>query len=545
MKVTGSFDFVPTPVDRSLLSNLEELDRRVMLGELHEDLTPKFDVHPFDYTKAYRTALMHFRIPALQCPQEGAGEYRAAIARMIALRAPDRPGYSDQLALNQVKIARRFRVPLHCFKMHLEKHIDRRVKEAEYPEWLERPCSKRLQRRKMDVTVRERGTDRLDDARRVLYQLKPGELLATGKKRAVADLGMLRTQATAWCFDSIKAAWSVPFRFGKLRAVYAKRSDKETLREAFGSLVNPGDMIQFYYHSDDSCVAASCSDGVVFFNGDIKACDGSHRKPVIELLRKLLREHKGVPNCTAETIDRAIGYLYRDLKFGNRHNRRQHVTYKFWDPRLYSGSVVTTTLNNLANLLIAMALQRRVPEPSQITKAQFRNAYILAGEDVGYMLKVSDCEVIEDLQFLKHSPTQFPDGEIEPWMNLGVFFRGFGTVVGDLPGRGPIESRARKHISEVVVGRSNWGDHAVNDAFLKLNYARIGMRDLRNTGDLNHDVQKSVGEAHLRIPLDSLARRYRLSVAELCALCDVVGALDIGDYYDSRVIHTLYAKDYG
>lgn len=545
LKLTGSFEYTPTPVDRSILANVDELFQMVLDGKLHSDFTPKFAVSPDDYEKSYRTAYMFIRIPKLNCPMEGADEYRAALGRMIALRAPEVDGFAEQLGLNQSSVLRKLRVPINCFRNHLELHIDRKHYEEEYDVWLFKPCAKKKLRLRVEQMRQELGKDNMEDMKYVEYKLKPGELLAEGKKRAVADLGALRTQATAWAFDNIKEAWSVPFEFKSVRAVFVKSSTKGKLREAFADLINPGEKIQFYYHSDDSCVSAMCADGRVFFNGDIKACDGSHRRAIIELLREILTKHKDDRNCTADAIDRAINYLYRDLRVYNRHNRRQRVVYKFNEPRLYSGSVITTTLNNLANLLIAMALARRVPDPRLVTKAEFKEAYCLAGVDCGYMLKVIDCDVEEDLQFLKHSPYVAPDGEIEPWMNLGTFVRGFGTVSGELPGKGTQLQRAQRHCSEVVVGRRNWGSHVLNDAFQRLNFMNIGMTELRNTQSLEHDVNKSVGDVGLRIPIESLCRRYRCLVEEMEEFCTVVGAMQMGSYIDDPFASVLYHKDYG
>lgn len=545
MKLVGSFTYTTTPVDLGILANVDELRAHIARGHLFDDFTPNFHVSQFDYEKQYKTSYLHIQLPTLNYPGSGASEYRAAIGRMVALRAPERPGFSDRLARNQETIARQYRVPLYCFKLHLEEKIDRRTYEAEYPEWLFRPCAKRKMRLATDSDMNMFGNDCSDDLLDVEYKLKPGELLAQGKKRAVADLGVLRTQATAWAFDTIKAAWAEPFEFGCLRAVYVKTSTKENLRDAFTSLLDPGDKIQFMYHSDDSCVSAMCADGLVYFNGDIKACDGSHRRPVIELLRKLLREHKGVPNCTADAIDRALDYLSRDLVMRNQHDRRQKVKYKFRQPRLYSGSVVTTTLNNLANLLIAIALQKRVPDPRQVCKAEFVEAYRLAGEDVGYILKVISCDVPEDLQFLKHSPCL--DGvEIEPWMNLGTFVRGFGsTKVGDLPGRGPVRERALKHMSGVIQGRLNWGDHVLNDAFKACAASNGGMKSPGNTREAEEDHQKSVGVPTRRVSTESLCRRYRLTVDELEDFCSAICSLQPGSYLVHPVASQLYTKDYG
>lgn len=507
---------------------------------MNDDFTPRFTVHPFDYTKEYRTFFGPFFIlPELNFPGSGGDEYRAAVSRMIALRKPDNPGFDARLTENQEGLSKVYRVPLHCFKRHLEKYICRVGEEAAYPEWLFQPHAKRKFRLMIARSVETFGTNRREDFKSVGYKLKPGELLADGKKRAVADLGALRTDATAWCVESIKQAWAVPFEHGNLRATYTKESTKDNLRAAFESLLNPRG-IEFFYHSDDSCVSARCSDGLVYFNGDIKACDGSHRQPLFDALYKLIATEKGRENVHAPALKRAFSYLTRTLKVRNKH-KKEHVRYKFKSARLYSGSVLTTTINNFANLLIAFALHRRVPDPSRVTRAQFKEAYRLAGEDVGYQLKIIDCERPEELQFLKHSPSVV-DGHIEPWMGLGVYIRGFGTFKGDLPGKGPLDRRAQSYLHGVVQSRLNWGSHIFNDSF---GHLMSGMTTRMSTSLFDDDTSKSVGGCQCRIPIESLCSRYNLTEEELVDACRMIAASKLGDRIRHPVFERLYQVDYG
>jgi len=507
---------------------------------MNEDFTPNFTTHPHDYTKEYRSCFGPFFIlPDVNFPGSGTDEYRAAVSRMIALRNPTVEGFDERLAKNQDSISKTYRVPLHRFKQHLEKYICREAYEDAYPEWLFQPHAKRKFRQMIAAGVAMFGHNYHEDNKSVGYKLKPGELLADSKKRAVADLGALRTDATAWCCESIKEAWSVPFHHGSLKAVYTKSSTKDNLRVAFGDLLDPKGIV-FYYHSDDSCVAAKCSDGTVYFNGDIKACDGSHRQPLFDSLNELLSCNKGIPNVQAPALRRAFTYLGQPLKVRNKH-RKESVKYRFKSMRLYSGSVLTTTINNFANLLIAFALHRRVPDPSLVTKDFFKTAYRLAGEDVGYQLKIIDCSVPEDLQFLKHSPSLI-DGEIEPWMGLGVFIRGFGTFKGDLPGRGSYESRARSYLHGVVQSRLNWGNHTFNDSFRHL---MTGMTTKMNTSLFDDDLSKSVGGCQRRVLNESICSRYKITEEELLDVCKMVAESNLGDRLRHPVFEKLYQKDYG
>jgi hypothetical protein len=382
-----------------------------------------------------------------------------------------------------------------------------------------------------------------DDHKPVGFKLKPGELLAPGKKRGIGDLGCLRTDATAYVMEDIKNAWSVPFVTRNLTATYVKRSSDTDLRQTFESLITPIG-IQFYYHSDDSCVAAFCKDGLFMGNGDVKQCDGSHRTPMFESLERLLTRQSAVDTPQSHAIRRAFKYLRSPMEFRNRNHRREKVQYKYTHTRLYSGSVLTTTVNNYANLLIAMCLGKLVPDPMRITREQFRRAYEEAGIMAGYQLKMQVCEHAEELQFLKHSYCPINRGV---YMNLGTWFRGFGTFTGDLPGTGAYAERARVFVSEVVRGRTTWGNHIISKGMsnLILNRRMTENEKHRYAGFLTDDQEKFIGSLPSTIDISTLSRRYKCTPCELVTLGRVLSRLDVFHVCTDPLVQRFYDTDYG
>lgn len=546
LKLVSDHKYIPVPPDMSVVEGGDYLMKQIAAGKMHEDLTPRFSDTAHAVPLSYRSVFGPV-FPVVDChlPGSGTEEFRTMVGRMIALRAPDKPGYSEDLALKQTRSMRRLRPQIGLFKRHLELHIDRESYEQSYPKWLYQPHAKKKLRLRTAEEVYNMGGDDCDDQKYVEFKCKNGELLAAHKKRGIGDLGAFRTNATAHVMDSIKDAWSKPYVCCNATLTYVKSADKESLRAVFKDLLEPMfGKITFVYHSDDSCVGAYCKDGRVCFNGDIKACDGSHRTAMFNTLEHLLSVTAGVSNVHRDALARAFSYLRKDLVVPFPKDRKQKVRYKFRTMRLYSGSTLTTLINNFANWLIGVELSILVPDASKVTKEEFKNAYRTAGENVGYILKIVDCDCPEQLQFLKHSPT-YVGCEIEPWMNLGTYTRGFGTFDGDLAhGKGGYKDAARLFVSDVVKGRRNWGNHVFNDAFshLMVSGTSTNARIIRRVEEL---TEKSIGEVSARVPVEALAARYKCATTEIEELCHWIGKSNIGDVVWLPLVSHIYNMDYG
>lgn len=518
------------------------LPRMLQSGIINPDYTPSFKMDVHKYNATYRSVCgPFFHIPALSLPGVGPFEQRTAMARLLELRGKDKPGFAARMRYNQSRILRRLRPALHKFKIHLEAHILRMCPDESYKVWLEQPHSKRIMRKALDRSWRLDGMD--GPVRPVGYKIKKFELLSAGKCRGIADLGEVRTQLTAHPFPSIKEAWTHPFVHGHYTSTFCATPDHGALSNVFRSLdLVPLGKVEFVYFSDDSCVAAGCADGRIVFNADVKKCDNSHTTPMFNGLEKLLTKTYGFDNLHAAAIRASFKYLRESLVMSNPHNRREKVKYFFTTMRLYSGSTLTTTMNNFANLCISLRLAQRVPNPSLVTKEQFLRQYILAGEDCGYELKTQVCAVVEDMQFLKHS-CSIVDGEYIPWVNLAAWYRGFGTTSGDFPGRGDISARGSSFVADVVVSRESWGNHAIRDSFAHLKNAKR----VRMTGNAYREALrvKSIGGTNVRISLESLARRYKVPIEPLEELVTLTRQARINTIVSHPMLSVLYHVDYG
>jgi len=534
-KATCSFTYVHKPTDQGIV---------VIRGPVDGDGLPEFQISDQFYQREYRSCFgPMFYIEGLEMPGSGPGEFKAGVSRLFAIREPDVAGLHDRLKRNQDTMHRRFRGLLHRFKKHIHLYMNSIVRGEGYPVWLDRACAKRKIRLNVHADDLKYLNLLEDEMKMIRYFLKSSEWLSLGKKRAVGDLGSKRTQQTAWFCEFVKEAWSVPFVLDRAEFRFLKAPEKDELREGMNRLMNVGlGEMYFLYFSDDSCVSVGCLDGVFTANLDIKQCDGSHYNPLFRLFEYLLcTDCAGLSTFFSEDLKRALSYLRRPCVVSNPEDWKVRVVYIFLVMRLFSGSVLTTLLNNLANLLIGLSIYQLIGG-RLLTKNEVRELLVPAGEAVGYIIKIVECNHPEDIQFLKHSPHLNDEGSYEPIINLAVFFRGFGTFVGELPGSGKksYARRAQDYINDVIIGRRNWGNHAINDAFQSLVTSDVKC-SLANR--IEH--VKSIGDCFGRVSLSSIATRYDCHVSELEELCNCIRESGVGSIVNLEVVTKMYRKDYG
>lgn len=505
---------------------------------------PIFNIRDTDVQKEYRTMFGPiFIIPELYMPGQSADDHKIAIQRMISIRKPEKPGLHYRLIENQSDSSRMLRAGIHSFKTWFYQRINLVQREVGYPLWVFKPHAKKKLRVMTDELINRQCNDRFNDEEDVLFKLKNFEMLVANKKRGIGDLGAVRTNATAWCFDYIKDAMAGRYLHKGYRFEFVSKPDVHVIKRVLEELVSPIKGVYYVYFSDDCCVSASCCDGVVYFNGDISQCDGSHFSTLDIALKFLSVDNFGKEHCFTDTVKRAFSFLSRPLLFRNKFCKRNKIQYKFRGMKMYSGFAGTTVVNNIANMLIGLMLQRLCPDPAKVTKKEFQDLYVQAAYLVGYNVTVGVCECPEDLQFLKMSPSVV-DGVLTPYMNIGVHLRGFGTFPYDLPGRGELRARAETFNSDVVKSRVHWGHHAIYDAF---KHHIIAHSEVHLSGSVYAACfeDKVFGMNSTYIPLESIARRYRCSVYDLRELCSYIKCARYGDLVNLPILSTIYKKDYG
>lgn len=468
---------------------------------------------------------------------------RGAVRRMTCERKPEIPGLHWTLYHNQMSNVNE-RFPgvtewLAHFKSNLIGVIPTNVPvSALRNAWL---YSVNPKRRLRIMSVLERHRDGWDEGKwirggEIEYKAKPGERLPPGKYlRAIGDLTTIGSAVLGYYMDYVKLAFKADFVYNGCRAKFVKSPDKEELRDVFRRLIEPEHRMEFVFHSDDSSFAFKLESGeIIRFNMDISACDGSNFEPVFALLEKAMK----VDTRFDVDIERCFSQLGCPFRVRMRHDRKSSALFKPILGRvLYSGSVLTTSVNNMANTLLFLAIAglgsmdretalRRIPE---------------AAAQVGYIVTLEECMYVEDLQFLKHSPCEIHEGGYEPIVNLGTMMRNWGRCRGDLPGKkkAGIKARARIFLSDVAKSFVHHGRNVIVKAFEAHRVAQS------NPNNLQQVKEYTTGASKGTCVTESLGRRYRCTSCEMEELADAIVHVSFGTRYYSETVRRIMSKDYG
>jgi hypothetical protein len=466
-----------------------------------------------------------------------------AIRRITAMRRPEIPGYHQMLIDKQYEAVDLYENEILEWTTLFQERLRNILIDQPGPDelrqlWTHQAHAKKKLRVKTEEEFDQVGkADLPEEVTHISYKTKPGEFLAQGKHtRAVGDLGPLLTLVLAYFMDFIKAVFAERFTFNHVELQHIKKPEKELLKEMYDELIHPIGGV-FKYYSDDSCFGCECLDGTFMSNIDISQCDGSNYNPVFDILEEAMkvdeRYENDIISCFEQlelpfkivSADRTQSAVFVPRMAGERKQRI-----------LYSGSVLTTSVNNMANTLIAIAISRNYHP--RMMKADIPAMIVAAAESVGFRVKIDVCHTYHDLQFLKTSPAMV-SGKIVPYQNLGAWLRGFGMFTGDVPGSSkiPLIDRCRIFNSDVVKSRVHSGDHIIHEAFKShIVNATLSQPDTFNM---------LVGEDHTFIPTDELALRYKVSVSSLEELASQIVDMQVSEKLWSPVLDSIFSKDYG
>lgn len=307
------------------------------------------------------------------------------------------------------------------------------------------------------------------------------------------------------------------------------------LERVFAQLEAPTGRFYMSYFSDDACLALRTKSGKLLrCNLDISSCDASHTQALFDMLVEI------TPKRFKEDMRRLVEQCQTVIKIYDQSDHRRYVKLKPKHARLYSGSTLTTLINNLANILIGRAIaESEINEYADIVTAARR---------VGYVVTCEPCEDIRKLQFLKHSPVRDTTGRLRALLNMGVLFRLTGTCKGDLPGttREGIQARAEKFQAALLQGA----------------YPRVSMplvdRLKRNVAHAKPTArQQAVVERELLFKVDpkdderytvsseEVWSRYDLTPFEIVELEEGFAACGFGDHFQSTGAEKVLKRDYG
>lgn len=350
------------------------------------------------------------------------------------------------------------------------------------------------------------------------YKVKKDEYAKMYKYiRMIGDLGCPASLQGFRVTKFIKEAQEVPLNMNSTTFEYIKSPSLEALTHVFENLISPKQNGYFCYFSDDSCYSVRVKGIVYTFNVDISSCDASHSPQLFKAFTNLFR------GSVRTDVAALVAQLCTPIVIMSPEDRRKKIKLASDRPRLYSGSTLTTVINNFASLLIGVSLSKVNYDALTRSEPVSRHRHIImegitsAAERVGYLVTCEPCYDYSHIQFLKNSPVYDTSGVLRPFLNLGVMLRFSGSCHRDLPGRGHTQDdwyhRARLFQKGLLQGCYP------NASFLLLRNMRAltqGPEDNKLTAqiktivdkDLMYKVDQTMNETLFEVDMAEVMRRY-------------------------------------
>jgi hypothetical protein len=311
----------------------------------------------------------------------------------------------------------------------------------------------------------------------------------------------------------------------------------------FERLIDPPGRFTFVYFSDDSCLAIRTQAGKILrFNVDISSCDASHTKALFDAY---VRIH---PERLQADARKLVRQCEQPITVVDLNNKRRKVCLKPLEPRLYSGSTITTAINNLACQLIGLAI-------SEAT-INCKEDVVAAAEKAGYIVTCIDCEDWHQLQFLKHSPVYDTTGSLQPLLNIGVLLRLSGTAKGDFVGcKGEsMKTRVDRQQSGLLQGAYPRAHFPLINRMKKCceggDTKKLSAKTARQLqaaieSRLELKVSFSGDEGHFSVSSEEVYKRYLLTPLEIAQMDYDFALMGYGGHYASSATNKIFLTDYG
>lgn len=236
------------------------------------------------------------------------------------------------------------------------------------------------------------------------------------------------------------------FQIGTIQVciiVYAKPKSSELVK-LFEALIRAqsllGDHLCVAIYSDDSCYSGIVDRVPFGFNVDISSCDASNGPPIFYLVSSLMAK---IDPKFAELL---LEQCCKPMKV--EHPTDKQLSFSLILPTAFegSGTVLTTCLNHVASILIALSTAVKLSRAHGAirTSSDIEQSIIAGAAFVGHKVTVASIEVNGVLchsrfQFLKISPmegvhTVTGERRLLPVRNIGSIIKGFGQLYEDMQG---------------------------------------------------------------------------------------------------------------
>lgn len=367
--------------------------------------------------------------------------------------------------------------------------------------------------------------------KKVLYKMKKDEYAKPGKfPRMIGDLGVAASLQGFRLVDLLKhvmADHPLCYKGGEI--AFCLKPEPTQLAHHFKRLLTT-QTYYFLYFSDDACFSVRHLGQLYTYNLDISSCDASHHAIFDALLEITPPQWRHEMQVLVDQCALPISIFDVDCITECRR-----VVLKPHSPRLYSGSTITTFINNLANILICHSI---------VNSGAYRPVDIIAAaRKVGYVVTVQPCTQPEDIQFLKHSPVFDTDGQLRAMLNLGVLLRSSGQCKGDLPGRGDLSVRARRFQGAFLRGMYPRTNFRLLAMLMNKTLTPTSLEEATAEKELNGKV---INEgAFFTVTPEAMYKRYRMTTTEIEIFDYSFGSCGYEDHFNSSGADKILNLDYG
>lgn len=444
-----------------------------------------------------------------------------------------------------------------AFKSHVHKYLQRIDDYHGLLErWIHAPHPKKKLRELVNQKRISRGQLPVDRRAYVDLQLKPQESLPYDKQlRTIGEIGDLSSFEHGPLAPIHKEIFEHPFHYKGARMVYIPGPKEENMQLAIKLLTDSEAWFTYIIFSDDSCGCIIIDDGLYLFNADVKQADASMHRPLFQYTISALT----VDKVTAKIVESAFKQCQKPLRLVCRRHRAKirvsgskrrdiyiEIKPKPGEYYLPSGFSGTTLMNNFLqaiNFVTAVdELVAYLELHKRFERSLMKDLLQTAFQKAGTVVRVDECEGLEDLQFLKHSWFRKEDGSFGVYVNLGCWLKSWGRIFGFMATGGNLHDKLRGFASEVVRSRDNWGHHELSNAFRAA--WLVSDRAHRGLKQLEEEVKRTSILGH-EVPFEVLQRRYKFGEAEYREFCSMVASMQIGEKLVHPVVEKIMEKDYG
>jgi len=392
---------------------------------------------------------------------------------------------------------------------------------------------------------------------KVTGKIKIPEFAKVGKKaRLIGDFSTEGSLIAAFLVPLLKYAFGNEICMGDDSiVVFCSTTNAKEIDDLFTRAEN-SDKNYFIFFSDDMACKLTVNGSTNWYNLDISSCDASNGQPIFDRVAWFFdsnsQSHDLINRACRQCSDSTLCIMHP----AGMGQVKERITAKCSSPVEFSGTSLTTLLNNVASSGIACSIiyHLRKWDTSSVDKYLTKCAFA-----VGYAITIDTCDVIEDLQFLKMSFSRTVDHEsgnavMSSWTNLGPLMRGAGTCFMDLPYsrklKETLPDAARMRNYQTLKGFKHSGRSAIYQALeLAPGYQKpVGVYKAllaKTAKDYLQKVYLNTPSQRTDVPLECILRRYRISVTEHSSFIDLLKNSDVGDIITHTVSTAILAKDYG